>query len=243
MHTRALVVLALVAGSAGAATAQERVTFSWTWGEVVVGTTNPVANPNGLIEPGEAAELRLRVSFTPAVGEPINYNPPPGPGSGVVGGFASALFGMEMTGGFNGHFTHGRRAPGLTIGSHGTLDGNFLWAIQVGQIAFPETPLVNTSNPIDDCWRIVWTPGTYDVRTVTFIPGYTIHTHAHLYLRYGGTPEAPLWTSKQVSMDYGNSLHIPVVPSPSVIATFSAALLTSARRRRPRLLSHTSLAS
>jgi hypothetical protein len=97
-------------------------------------------------------------------------------------------------------------------------------------------PLANTQNPIANTWRIVWTPSSYTQRIVTFTvqkgAGGTIgNTGAALHVQYGGTPESPDWTSKQVPATFG-SIQIPVVPSPSSLALLGLGGLVVARRRR-----------
>lgn len=226
-----LIIAALCAAWSAASHAQELISFNWSWAEVVAGTTIPVAAPNGLLEPGESAEIRLTVHVSPAVGSVVNYSPPPPPGVGVLSGLASIFFSLEMNGGFDGSFSHGRRAEGMTIGSHGTIHENWLLHIQAGQIAFPEVPLANVSNPVVDMWRIVWNPATYDDRMITFI-GHVGHLFGSaVYIRYGGTEEFPLWVSKPLPVMYG-TFQIPVVPAPPGSAALALALLAS-RRNRP----------
>jgi hypothetical protein len=135
-----------------------------------------------------------------------------------------------------GTFTNGRRAAGLTLGSHGIYNNGNLMAVQAGQLALPESPLLQVGNPIANTWRIVWNPTSYAQRTVTFTaqkaeavpPG---NTGAALHINYGTSVEEPSWTSKQVPATFG-SIQIPVVPSPSSLALLGLGGLVVARRRR-----------
>lgn len=227
---------ALLAAGALASTtaAQELVTFHWSFGEVNAGTTVPVANPDGFVGPGEAAELRLTLSFTPDVGQPITYTPPPPPGHGVVGGLAYVFFDLEGGPTAQGTFSNARRAiPCLHCGGIPTETG--LLAVQVGQIAFPEVPLQYTGNPIVNALRLVWTPADYTTRVITFTASKaaasTTGTGASIYVQYGGTAQEPLWTSKQMPADFG-TLQIPIIPSPPSLTLLAMAGAAALRRRR-----------
>jgi hypothetical protein len=239
MKTRLALALTVLAGAATVANAQNMVTFNWSWAEVVANSSNPATGPlagNGFVDEGEGAELRLSVSFTPAVGGSISYTPPPGSGTGTVGGLGTVFFDLIGSNNTAGTFTNGRRAAGLTLGSHGSYDNGNLMAVQAGQLALPESPLLQVGNPVNNTWRIVWNPTSYTERTVTFTaqkgvavpPG---NTGASLHVQYAGTPEEPQWISLQMPVSFG-SIQIPVVPSPSSLALLGLGGLVIARRRR-----------
>jgi uncharacterized protein (TIGR03382 family) len=233
MKTRAIVGIVALAGTAFAAQAQEMVTFSWAFTEVLANTTTPVANPNGLIEPGEGAELRLSVSFTPAVGGAITYTPPPGTGNGTVGGLASIFFDLSASAGHNGTFHNITRLGAWGIGGVGSIEANGVTAAQAGQFPLPGQT-ANPANPINNIWRVRWTPNSYENRVVTFTAGKAAAssgTGAGLYIEYGGDPEDPAYVSKQVAGNFG-SAQITVIPSPSSLALLGLGGLVVGRRRR-----------
>jgi hypothetical protein len=233
MYTRRTLALAAAAFAAVPAHAQELVTFTFSWIEVQAGTTLPVAFPNGVVNEGEGAELRLTVGFTPAVGQPISYTPPPGAGQGTVGGFADMFIDVHASAGHNGYFHHQTRLAGWTIGSNGTIDANGVYAIGAGQFPLPGMT-ANPANPIENIWRIRWTPNDYTSRIVTFTSAKAAAaggTGAALYIEYTGNPQDPEYISKQVAGNFGG-IQIPVVPSPSAAALIAVGGLAIARRRR-----------
>ena len=59
MPTRAALALLLAAGACARAQTVFQVTYSWA--EVVSGTTTPVTAPNSVLEPGEGAIIRLNM--------------------------------------------------------------------------------------------------------------------------------------------------------------------------------------
>jgi hypothetical protein len=115
---RTTLMLALAALS-NAAAAQEMVFYHWSFTEVVANTTIPATGPlaeNGVIDPGEGAEIRLSLSFTPAVGTQVSYPPPPGSGQGTVAGLASSIFTFRAPAGSGGTLHNISRDPGWAIG-------------------------------------------------------------------------------------------------------------------------------
>jgi hypothetical protein len=233
MNTRVALVLAAVAGSAAMANAQALMTFNWSFTEVLANTTTPVANPNGLIEPGEGAELRLSVSFSPAVGSAFQYSPPPGTGNGTVGGLSSIFFDLSASAGHNGTFHNLSRLSAWGIGGIGSIVTDGVNAAQAGQFPLPGQT-ANPANPINNIWRVRWTPTDYTSRNVTFTAGKAAAssgTGAGLYIEYGGDPEDPAYISVAVAGNFG-SIQVPVVPSPSSLALLGLGGLVIARRRR-----------
>jgi hypothetical protein len=66
--------LAVLATASSSVLAQEFVTYTLSWSEVVAGTTTPVAAANGRIDPGEGARIAIRVEITPGVGSTASYS-------------------------------------------------------------------------------------------------------------------------------------------------------------------------
>jgi hypothetical protein len=217
-------------------TAQELVTFTWSFTEVVANSTTPATGPlanNGVIDPGEAARIFLRVSFSPPVGTPATYTPPPGTGQGTVEGFASLLINFVGGLGSEGVYSHLSRAAGWGIGTSGTITPGGVVDIGAGQFPLPG-PGMNPANPINNIWRVVWTPQDYSPRMAHFTSAKGTSasgTGAALYIEYGGDPEDPRYLSKPVPADFG-SLQIPVVPSPSTLLLLTMAAVPCVRRRR-----------
>jgi hypothetical protein len=229
----AIAALAALAATAHV-TAQELVTFHWSFTEVVANSTTPATGPlagNGLIDPGEAARIALMISFSPPSGSPATYTPPPGTGQGTIGGLASIFFDLTGGAGAEGAWGPITRPGAWAVGSAGTITSSGIVDAMAGQ--FP-LGLGNPSNYISNIWRVVWTPGEYTPRSAPFTASKsssTLGTGAALYIEYGGDPEDPVYVSKAVAADFG-SLQIPVVPSPTTLVIVSAGLLAAARRRR-----------
>jgi hypothetical protein len=228
--------LTALAGFASHVTAQELVTFHWSFTEVVANSTTPATGPlagNSAIDPGEGAEIRLTISFTPGVGSPATYTPPPGTGQGTIGGFASAFFDLLAPAGHGGVFHNRGPGPGLPPNPSGTIEPDAVRNVSIGQFPLPGQP-APPANPIVNIWRVRWTPTDYTARIVEFTAAKSISTSgtgAALYIEYTGNPQEPAYLSKSVAADFG-SLQIPVVPAPTTLVIFSAGLLAAARRRR-----------
>jgi hypothetical protein len=60
-YARTPLVFAFVAGLPTAAVAQELIQVTYSWKEVVSLTTNPVTNPNSILDPGEGARIGLNL--------------------------------------------------------------------------------------------------------------------------------------------------------------------------------------
>jgi hypothetical protein len=231
MAARLTALVALVAGCAAAsAQAQQSVTFQWSFTEVVAGTTTPVATPNGLIEPGEGAELRLNVSYAPVAGTSIVTVL----GPATVLGLNSIFFDLMGDGGAAGNWQHLGRATGwegLTAAGAPSLDRTSMLSGSAQQLVFAPMP-VNSANPVVNIWRVVWTPDDYTVRQVTFTgqragASGPSGTGADLWANWNGT-----YISHPVAGPNFGSLNIPVVPAPSSLALLGIAGAMVARRRR-----------
>jgi hypothetical protein len=235
MRPRLALSFAAAALAASSAHAQELVTFNWSFVETIANTTSPATGPlagNGVIDPGEGAELRLTVSYSPAAGAPISYTPPPGSGNGTVGGLAQIFFDLNASAGHAGVFHNQSRAAMWTVGSVGAIEADRVHSIGAGQFVLPGTT-ANPENPISNIYRVRWTPSNYDNRVVTFTGAKTTASGsgASLYVEFTGNPQSPEYITKQVAADFG-SLQISVVPSPSSLPLLGLAGLAIARRRR-----------
>jgi hypothetical protein len=233
MKTRVALVLATLAGTAAMANAQALVSFNWSFAEVVANTTTPVPVSNGVIDPGEGAELRLSVSFTPAVGTAFQYTPPPGSGTGSVGGLASIFFDLSASAGHNGTFHNLNRSPAWGIGGIGTIGADAVTAAQAGQFPLPGQT-ANPANPIGNIWRVRWTPTSYENRVVTFTAAKAAAssgTGAALYIDYNNDPEDPAYIAVNAGANFG-SAQITVVPAPASIALLGLGGMVALRRRR-----------
>jgi hypothetical protein len=233
MKTRAIVALVALAGTAAMAQAQEMVNFNWSFIEVVANTTTPVPASNGVIDPGEGAELRLSVSFTPAVGSSVSYTPPPGTGTGSLGGLASIFFDLSASGGHNGTFHNITRLGAWGIGGVGSIEANGVTAAQAGQFPLPGQT-ANPANPINNIWRVRWTPTSYENRVVTFTAAKAAAssgTGAALYIDYNNDPEDPAYIAVNAGANFG-SAQITVVPAPASIALLGLGGMVALRRRR-----------
>src|SRR5438874_3586655 len=101
MGSRAIVMLAALAGLSGVARAQSftnnsRIAFPLSWSEAT-STGAPISNPNGTLEPGEFALITVGpVSFTNQF-TVATFSPPIGTfTSGTILGFGSGFF--DLTG-------------------------------------------------------------------------------------------------------------------------------------------------
>jgi hypothetical protein len=231
----AAAALASLAATAHIA-AQELVTFTWSFTEVVANSTTPATGPlanNGVIDPGEAARIALAVAFSPPTGTPTTYTPfPPGNGIGLVDCLHRVNFDLFIGAGAQGSFGLITRLGVFNTSTAGTLAPEGVINASAGQ--FPLTSVPYRANPVLNIWRVVWTPDTYTQRVAHFTAAKAqaaSGTGAALYIDFNNDPENPSLISKAVPADFG-SLQIPVVPSPSTLVLLSLAAVAGVRRRR-----------
>ena len=251
MKTRATLALAAVAGLASMAQAQELIKVTYSWVEVTAGTTTAVANPNSVVDPGEGARISISIQAlingTSAIGQTTTYTPPPPPGNGTVRGIASMIYnfdgtGSDATGTWGPRSINGVLSAGAFTGN--SLNGGAtLDSFGGGQFVAPGGS-ANSTNPIANAFRGVWTPTSYVGRTVNWkcSPGTAAPTGQQngMMLAYGVQQPDPsdpttwfddLYT-KYVGSDFQNGINIPIAPAPSSVALLGLGALVAGRRRR-----------
>lgn len=235
MQTRALSALVAAAGLAAAAQAQENIAYTLSWIEVVAGTSTPVPAPNGQLEPGEGARIRLSVNITPGIGATATYTPPPAPGAGTIAGLGSVFFDLAQTNAFGGTWTNFNRLPAFALGANGSpqADGG-IHAAQCGQFVLPGN-FANSTNPINNIWQATWNPSDYTIRPITFrVQGAVAggNNHSSILIQYGTEPGTgdPLYVGRFVDATFGQvTINIP---GPASLAVLGFAGLATIRRRR-----------
>jgi hypothetical protein len=220
--------------AAAAAAQQVHINHTLTFLEVTAGTNTPVANPDGVLQPGEAARLQISVSFTPLVGGTVAYTPPPPPGIGVVAGLGDIASYLQGLNGAQGSWSSLALAPGWALGSLGTPtpNGAGLDFINAGQFQMLGQT-ANPQNPIPEIWRGVWQPANYFPRTVHWQEYRYFQEVDSLLLKYGVSPEGhPLYVAFLISNSAGlSAVDIPIVPAPTAAPILFVPWLM--RRRRP----------
>lgn len=236
MNVRAALAVFALAGLPAAAGAQETITYTLSWIEVVASTSTPVPNPNGVVEPGEGARVRITTLITPGVGSIVTYQAPPAPGHGTIAGMGSIFFDLLPTNAMGGLWSHVRVAnsPFPPPPANTTPEGG-LSAGQAGQFVLPGL-IANPSNPYENLWQATWTPSNYSARPVTFTSVAAAAAgmnHSSILIQYGTEPGAgyPLYVGRFIDGIFGNTGPIPVVPAPWSLATLAlASALTRPRR-------------
>jgi hypothetical protein len=228
-----------VCGLPAAANAQQiqaTISYQLTFSEVLAGTTTP-GNGNGVIEPGEAAHLRLTAHMTPAVGTTVPIDPTMFPGwtAGTLRGIMSIFLDLHGSNDAQGDWSHLRIDPvwDLLAGAgNGTpfAGGTQLRNIQAGQFPY-SVGIIMTTNPLVDVWQGVWTPQAYDPRMVVF---ETVNGNANptpfagsALVRTGGVTFLPGTVSNGFT-----SIQIPIIPAPSTATAVLLGCLLVVRRRR-----------
>ena len=212
--TRVTLTLLIVWPTCAALAQLPHTTRTLDWLEVVAGSSTLVPNPNGVLDPGEGALIRLWLSFTPSVGSPVTYSFPPPGGVAPVAGFSLALFNVNATGANGGSWTNLTTSPGFT-GTLGTLlsEGSLLFA-RVGQPEPTGGQFPLPTNPLPRVWQAVWTPPDYDPRAVSFELGATGIGATNLFAHIGQGPGGNPLFGQAPSTSTVSQVHIPVVPGP-----------------------------
>jgi hypothetical protein len=141
-----------------------------------------VAHPDGILEPGESALVQIdRVGFTNQNAF-VSFWPSVGTfSSGYIRGLSFGLFDINGSGGTTGFFNFSS-PPANSAGTSGfgvrgawrlswsttlNLGSNGLRDVEFGQ--FFATPLAEvTDNPVTNVFRFLWTPSSFDPRTIRF---------------------------------------------------------------------------
>jgi len=247
MKTRVLAAagLAAFAGIANAqSTTNATVTYALTWGDT--------GDNDGVVEPGESARVRMTVSYSPASGTVINYTPSGGgSASGTLMGFGSAFVDFSLGGanggtiattGSTGGIANGRAGAWAVVpGGNGTVAGDTIINVQPAQFPFnsdafdPDnnTTGVRTTNPITNIYTFVWTPASYNSRTVqvTMSPSAASNGNAAAVM-VRTNPDTSLPPTAVNALFNLGSASIPVVPAPSSLALLGLGGLIVGRRRR-----------
>lgn len=237
--TRPALILALAAVAAPAA-AQESITYTLNFVEVIAGSPapgTPVPFPNGVLEPGEAARIQLSVTINPGIGSTTTYTPPPPPGAGTIAGLGSVFFDLVGFGDQNGAGTWAglARASGWALGGAGTPSalGDRVTACQAGQFVLPGAT-ANSSNPVVNIWRGIWTPQSYNGNYwfTAFPAAAGGANHSSILVQYGVDPDGnPQYVGKYVAAQF-NTIQVLVIPTPATVAALAPIPFLLARRRR-----------
>jgi hypothetical protein len=187
-----------------------------------------VPNPDGVLEPGERALLRLDVGFTNQ-NTVAQFAPPIGTyGSGTIRGFGSAWIDLVGSGQPQGEWDLDPiRGFGVALewdisGHEGTPTngGSAVSDIQMGQ--FPDPPgALDPTNPIREIWRGVWTPADFGPRTVRFDTrgnGQAGQYVTSVFLRLNGSLAAAVYCPTEFG-----SVGIPVAPAPPALGVLALA--------------------
>lgn len=233
------IAAALIASIAPFAAAQSLfIDYSLSFTEVYTGTTTPVANPNGLIEPGESMLLQMTISFDPPVGTIVST--PLGDGPVVGFGYMSADI-VPHPWNVQGTWTNLALAPGW-LGDPGgpfppptgsTLVGMGVWQWP----AHSGVPPLG-ANPVHNIWRGVWTPHSYEEQLI----GWGINrqpggpTFGSLLVHYANDPSTgqPLYTNLNIPVanTQTNGVWVQIIPSPGAAAILLLSGLLACRRER-----------
>jgi len=255
MTRRATLLLATLAGFPAAVSAQELVRVTYSWLEVQGNTVTPVTAPNSVVDPGEGARISIHIQAlingTNAVGQTTTYIPPPPPGFGTVRGIASMVYNLRGDSGLpTAAGTWGPRSVSgfFSVGAFGgqsLLNGALFDSFGGGQFVAPGGS-ANSTNPISNAFRGVWTPLSYSPRTVGFVaeggtaapPGQ----HNGILVCYGydlvdpSDPTSEIYDrlmTKYIGSDFGAGVSIPIAPAPASIALLGlGALITLPHRSR-----------
>jgi hypothetical protein len=224
------------------------INFYMAWSEVTSSGV-PVAAPDGILEPGEFALVRISSVHYTNFASSANFSPAIGTfTSGLVTGFGTGDLDLVGAGGTVGTFINS--GAGLPVGvraswrfnGDGTVNPASDGIINLLFGQHPETPATaNSTNPITSIFRMLWQPTDFAARTVTFTPQGAAAAGdlvASVYLDLDATIGGP-GSGTLGNLVFVNASHlhfsrvsIPIAPAPPTLLAAAAALLVP-RRRRP----------
>jgi hypothetical protein len=192
--------------------------------EVDAATRLPVANPNGIIEPGEAARVSLSISFDPPVGSIVYaWHNPTEPQTVVAFCYSKA----EVIAS-SGAWSHPQLAPGWNFTGMPTAANGRYAILDAAQ----NHVNANTSNYIMDIWHAIWTPTIYTngmTLIYTWPRGISPLNSSAIWLRDPQWNHSPASVNTQIA-----EILIPTsaVPAPGTGVVVLGGLLICGRRRR-----------
>lgn len=229
MKTLLLSGAAIAALASATPSAAQVAMHTLEWLEVHANSSTPVANPNGLLEPGEAALLRVSVSFEPLVGSQLQY---PG-GVGTVAAFGGSYFHWHSLGNVQGTWSNYSAAPGFEL----FPDPTFILGASQPTPSHPALP--NAANPVQALWEVVWTPSDYTPRQVShWISGISGTGGGQwltsMILETGIDPTTghPIYDRHSFPPTMGDAIQIPIIPAPGAATIMCMALAAGCRRGR-----------
>ena len=221
------------------------VVYSLGFTEVDTTTLQPVIAPNGTLQPGESALLRVAAAIDAPIGTPVVWSHISGgsTNAGTLGGFWYGSFDLLGDGGgplavgswtlagASGGLPLGSQPP-FTVGQNGTpsLDGGRLMDVVPAQ--FGLIPSLSSANPIAPLWQGVWTPSNYSDRSVTFEMVTSSNVQggpAAVWAQDSNLSVLP--TSGTAAHQFGN-VTIPIIPAPGTMLLGLTAFAGAARRSR-----------
>jgi hypothetical protein len=242
--------LMLVCGLAAPALGQSYtsdcdVTLHMAWSEADA-AGDPIPNPNGILEPGEHALIRIDTVSITNQGGIAHFAPALGTfTSGTILGFASSFLDIAGTGGTVGQFNidnppaNGSGTSRFGVRPTWRLFGNGyvnrlsdgIFDLQFGQFTSAPAAIV-TDNPVTNVFRMLWTPSAFSTRTAHFqITGAEVTNAAigEVYLGLDASLAAAARTD--ASHTHVGSVSIPIAPAPPTLLLAAAAVLRRRRRR------------
>ncbi|MFN0132803.1 MAG: hypothetical protein ACKVW3_09805 [Phycisphaerales bacterium] len=229
---RATAIAALCVLAMPSAICRAQEAFEYSWEVKDVAGTGPT-NANGIIEPGEDAQIFFNVSFRPGVGGTAVWDTLGGMGQlGIVGGLGWTSGNIIADQNMNtGDWIGIGYRSGFNLGVSAVIQPpqNHLLSWGFGQFLLPgETP-----NPLNDTWFFwaKWRPDDYTPREMRFhYERTTGQTDARVILDIGvgGMPEyvPDIWSFNNPATSF------VVVPSPHHTPAIAAAFFLSRRRHR-----------
>jgi hypothetical protein len=240
MHTSLdFVPLVLLAGvflspaSAQPTAPPPRFHTSVSWAEVNTGTLNPVPSPNGILEPGESAFLRLSLEFSPGVGQPTrHFLTGVGWIESPVAGFHNTVFDVFATGADGGSWGLAPSQAGFppTLGFVVPQSGSLLSAGAYQPVpSLGNAPL--PTNPLPNLWCAVWTPPSHSPR-ITEFRFQSAAPAGMLFVELASAPSG--FHGVEVPQMTFGTVHIPIAPAPASCIPFLALGFSTLRRTRRR---------